>query len=171
MGLPEQERVVLGIDPGTATTGYGVIALSPGGILRFLACGVIRTPPDQPMHFRLLEIYQDLCALVLEFHPQEMAVEELFFGRNVSTAITVGQARGMALLVAAQHDLRISEYKPAEIKVAIAGYGNAEKTQVQEMVRQMLNLPDIPRPDDAADGIAIAICHLQRTQYQALLDS
>jgi len=162
-------RVVLGIDPGTATTGYGVVVETARGEVRLLACGVIRTAAGQPMHLRLLEIFQDIQGLIQEFHPHDMAIEELFFGRNVTTAITVGQARGAALLAAAQAGLEVSEYTPAEVKQAITGYGNAEKQQMQEMVRQTLDLAEIPRPDDAADGIAIAICHLQRVRYQSLI--
>jgi crossover junction endodeoxyribonuclease RuvC len=161
-------RIVLGIDPGTATTGYGVVTEGLDGEFRLLACGVIRTEAGEPMHLRLLEIFQDIQGLIDEFQPHDMAIEELFFGRNVSTAISVGQARGAALLAAALAGLKVSEYKPAEIKQAITGYGNAEKQQMQEMVRQTLNLATIPRPDDAADGAAIALCHLQRVRYEEL---
>lgn len=165
------DRVVLGIDPGTATTGYGVVAQSPDGDLVLLACGVIRTQPGQPMHLRLLEIYEDLHGLMDEFSPTEMAVEKLFFGRNVTNAISVGQARGAVLLAAAKRGLPVSEYTPAEIKQAIAGYGNAEKRQIQEMVQRLLGLAQIPRPDDAADGVAVALCHLQTVRYRDLLSS
>jgi crossover junction endodeoxyribonuclease RuvC len=130
-----------------------------------LACGVIRTQAGVPMHLRLLELYNDLAKLLDEFRPDSMAVEKLFFGRNVTTAISVGQARGAVLLAAAQRSIDVAEYAPAEIKQAIAGYGNAEKRQVQEMVMRLLELPEIPRPDDAADGVAIAVCHLQRLTY------
>lgn len=162
------ERVALGIDPGTATTGYGVVAQTTTGGFDLLACGVIRTKPDKQMHLRLLELFQDMRALLHEFKPHTMAVEKLFFGRNVTTAISVGQARGVILLAGAQQGVEIAEYTPAEIKQAIAGYGNADKNQVQTMVRQHLELTDIPRPDDAADGVAIAICHLQAVQYQKI---
>lgn len=118
------------------------------------------------MHLRLLELHTDLTNLLHEFHPDSVAVEKLFFGRNVTNAISVGQARGAILLAAAQQTIEVAEYTPAEIKQAIAGYGNAEKRQVQEMVRRLLNLPEIPRPDDAADGAAIAVCHLQRLVYR-----
>ncbi len=165
----DRGRIVLGIDPGTATTGYGVVSESAAGEIRLLACGVIRTAAGEPMHLRLLEIFQDIQGLIEEFHPHDLAIEELFFGRNVSTAITVGQARGAALLAAALAGLTVSEYKPAEIKQAITGYGKADKQQMQEMVRQTLDLAEIPRPDDAADGIAIALCHLQRARYQSLI--
>jgi crossover junction endodeoxyribonuclease RuvC len=123
------------------------------------------------MQLRLLELFQDMQALLTEFDPDEVAVEKLFFGRNVTTAITVGQARGAILLAAALHALPVAEYTPAEVKQAITGYGNAEKRQVQEMVQRALQLPQIPRPDDAADGVAIALCHLQTARYKALYAS
>jgi crossover junction endodeoxyribonuclease RuvC len=163
------EQVVLGIDPGTATTGYGVVARTVDDRFVLLACGVIRTGAQEEMPRRLLELHRDVEALIREFQPDEVAVEKLFFGRNVTTAISVGQARGAVLVAAAEHGRPVAEYTPAEIKQAIAGYGNAEKGQVQEMVRQLLQLSDIPRPDDAADGAAIAVCHLQSMRYRALL--
>jgi crossover junction endodeoxyribonuclease RuvC len=163
------ELVVLGIDPGTASTGYGVVARTVDGTFELMACGVIRTSPKQAMHLRLLEIFQDITALIEEFHPNEVAVEELFFGRNVTTAISVGQARGAALLAAATQGLPVAEYTPAEIKQAITGYGKADKIQMQQMVQHLLELDQIPRPDDAADGVAIALCHLQRASYQSAI--
>ncbi len=168
--MPSYEKIALGIDPGTATTGYGVVAQTAGGDFELLACGVIRTEPHTAMHQRLRELFEDLRGLIREFQPDAMAVEKLFFGRNVTNAISVGQARGAALLAAALHDLELAEYTPAEVKQAIAGYGNADKQQIQEMVRRLLDLPAIPRPDDAADGIAIALCHLQTQRYRQLVD-
>jgi crossover junction endodeoxyribonuclease RuvC len=165
----EYGHITIGIDPGTGTTGYGVVGLTQSGDFALLACGVIRTPPRTPMHYRLQELFNDLRDLVAEFHPQTMAVEKLFFGRNVTTAITVGQARGIVLLAAALDQLDVAEYTPAEVKQAIAGYGNASKRQVQEMVQRILELSEIPRPDDAADGVAIAVCHLQSLQYHRRL--
>jgi crossover junction endodeoxyribonuclease RuvC len=159
-------RCVLGVDPGTAITGYGVVAEDQSGEFVLLACGVIRTEAHVDMHLRLLELFRDLQALIVEFRPDEMAVEKLFFGRNVTTAISVGQARGSILLAAALANLDVIEYTPAEIKQAISGYGNADKEQVQEMVRQLLGLEHAPQPDDAADGVAIAICHLQTARYR-----
>jgi crossover junction endodeoxyribonuclease RuvC len=161
----EYEYIALGIDPGTGTTGYGVVGLTPAGEFALLACGVIRTPPRTAMHLRLEELFNDLRALIEEFRPQGLAVEKLFFGRNVTTAISVGQARGIVLLAAALDQVDVAEYTPAEVKQAIAGYGNAGKRQVQEMVQRILDLPEIPRPDDAADGVAIAVCHLQSLSY------
>lgn len=164
----EKEHIVLGIDPGTASTGYGVVIQTRTGEFELLACGVIRTSPEQPMPQRLLEIFQDIRNIVHEFRPQEVAVEQLFFGRNVTTAISVGQARGAALLAAAIEGLSVAEYTPASVKQALTGYGNADKQQMQLMVRQILNLAEIPRPDDAADGVAVALCHLQTVRYDAL---
>ncbi len=161
--------MVLGIDPGTASTGYGVVARTDRGDFRLLACGVIRTEPGRAMHLRLLEIFQDLQAIIQEFEPQVMAVEELFFGRNVTTAISVGQARGAALLAAAVQGLEVAEYTPAAIKQALTGYGKADKAQMQQMVQHILELDQIPRPDDAADGVAVALCHLQQAIYRAAL--
>jgi crossover junction endodeoxyribonuclease RuvC len=164
----ELTRVVLGVDPGTAITGYGIIGETTTGEFVLLACGVIRTEPQTPMHLRLLELFEDLQALVREFTPDAMAIEKLFFGRNVTTAIAVGQARGAILLAAAINGLEVVEYTPAEIKQAVSGYGNAGKEQMQEMVRQLLGLSQIPEPDDAADGAAVAICHLQTARYRHL---
>lgn len=163
------ERVVIGIDPGTAITGYGIVGQTTQGNFELLACGVIRTAAHELMHLRLLELYTDFMALVVEFGPTELAIEKLFFGRNVTTAITVGQARGTILLAAAQRHLAVYEYTPAEIKQAITGYGSAEKRQMQEMVQLMLELPAAPQPDDAADGVAVALCHLQHSRLTQML--
>ncbi len=169
-GSSSLTEIVLGIDPGTATTGYGVVGRTTDDVFVLLACGVIRTQPETAMHLRLLEIFQDLRGLIAEFDPDIVAVEKLFFGRNVTTAITVGQARGTVLLAAAMDGKQLVEYTPAEIKQAITGYGNADKQQMQLMVQHLLELEDIPRPDDAADGVAIALCHLQTARYRALSD-
>lgn len=163
-------EVVLGIDPGTAITGYGVVGRTADDAFVLLACGVIRTAAETPMAQRLLELHTDLRSIIREFRPDVMAVEKLFFGRNVTTAITVGQARGAILLAAAFANLDIAEYTPAEIKQAVSGYGNADKQQIQQMVQYLLNLDEIPRPDDAADGVAIALCHLQSARYRALTE-
>lgn len=169
MAADQFERIVIGIDPGTAITGYGIVGQTSNGNFELLACGVIRTAAHEPMHLRLLELYQDFRALVTEFSPTELAIEKLFFGRNVTTAITVGQARGTILLAAAQHSLLVTEYTPAEIKQAITGYGSAEKRQMQEMVQLLLELPQIPQPDDAADGVAVALCHLQHARFAQMM--
>jgi crossover junction endodeoxyribonuclease RuvC len=159
--------VVLGIDPGTATTGYGLVHENQDGSLEAIAYGVILTPTGLPMPQRLLELQRQLAELLLLHRPETSAVEKLFFQRNVRTAISVGQARGVILLCLAQAGLEVGEYTPLEIKQAVAGYGGAEKQQVQQMVRVLLGLPDIPRPDDAADALAVAICHLHSRQTQA----
>lgn len=170
MGGPQAlDTIVLGIDPGTATTGYGVVAQTARGDFDLLAAGVIRTAPDVEMHLRLLELFADLQALIREFQPNEVAVEKLFFGKNVTNAITVGQARGVVLLATALAGLPVAEYTPAEVKQAISGYGNAEKRQMQEMVQRLLRLDAPPHPDDAADGVAIALCHLQTVAYRRMV--
>ena len=159
----------LGIDPGTAITGYGVVTQNAAGEFELLACGVIRTRSSDPMHLRLRELFQDIQGLIHEFRPDSMAVEKLFFGKNVTNAISVGQARGVAILAAALNELHVAEYTPAEVKQSIAGYGNADKQQVQQMVQRLLELEEAPKPDDAADGVAIALCHLQTEQYERLV--
>ena len=154
---------VLGIDPGTATTGFALVEGPEGAAssLRLVDYGTIRTAPTTPMPQRLVELHEGLVQLIEELAPDEMAVEELFFSSNVTTAITVGQARGVILLSGAQAQIPVHEYKPMQVKLALTGYGAADKRQVQDMLRMMLNLDHFPRPDDAADAIAIAICHLQ----------
>ena len=149
----------MGIDPGTARLGCAVIEKS-GSDLKLLACSALITSPKLPMHERLARLYDELTEAVRMYQPTEMAVEELFFAKNVTTAVSVGQARGVALLVAAQAGLSVAEYKPMQIKQAVHGYGLATKEQVGEMVRVLLRLKDVPKPDDAADAAAIAICHL-----------
>jgi crossover junction endodeoxyribonuclease RuvC len=161
--------LVLGVDPGTATTGYGLVAEDLAGQLRLVRYGVFQTPADMPMPLRLQGIHQQMAALIHESAPDAVAVEELFFNRNVTTALTVGQARGVVLLAAAQAGLTVYEYKPAEVKQALVGYGGATKQQMQEMLRIMLELSAVPRPDDAADAIAVAICHLHSRRLYRLL--
>jgi crossover junction endodeoxyribonuclease RuvC len=150
--------LALGIDPGLAITGYGLVE-SDGQNLAAVAYGVIRTPARVPIAERLVQLHDELDAIIQRHHPETSAVEELFFSTNARTAIIVGQARGVALLTLAEHDLEIGEYTPLQIKQAITGYGQAAKAQVQEMVRLLLALDEIPRPDDAADALAVAICH------------
>ncbi|MEZ4520035.1 MAG: crossover junction endodeoxyribonuclease RuvC [Thermomicrobiales bacterium] len=150
--------ITLGIDPGTALLGYGIIEGRDSP--RMLEFGAVETSADDSPPRRLEIIFDSLTELIEEFSPDVVAVEQLFFARNTTTAIAVGQARGVALLSAAKSGLRVFEYKPAEVKLAIAGYGNADKRQVQEMVRTILSLEELPRPDDAADALAVAICHV-----------
>ena len=152
--------LALGIDPGTAATGYGLVRLEPDGSLLAVKYGVITTPKNTPAPERLAMLYNQLQELLNEHKPDTAAVEKLFFQRNVTTAISVGQARGVVLLSLAQAGLEVFEYTPNEVKQAVAGYGSAGKRQMQEMVRVLLALDDIPRPDDAADALAVAICHL-----------
>ena len=157
-------RIILGIDPGVAIVGYAVVE-ARGDALRMIACDAIRTPAGLPLAHRLQHIYQQLGEVLTSYHPQEAAMEELFFGRNVSTAIAVGQARGVALLALANGGPSIAEYTPNEVKLAVTGYGAAKKDQVGEMVRILLHLKAVPRPDDATDAAAIAICHAHTARY------
>ncbi len=159
---------VLGIDPGTAITGYGLVDYDDD--LRLVDCGAIITPAGMALPQRLVSIHQKLSDLIGRFQPQAVAVEELFFSKNVRTAMSVGQARGVVLLAAAQADLPIYHYKPSEVKQAVAGYGNASKTQMQEMVRLLLGMDAILTPDDVADAVAIAICHAHGAHWGRLLN-
>lgn len=160
--------LVLGIDPGTAITGYGLVREEDEG-LALVDYGVITTPAGQPLPERLQTIYQGLAAVIRKHNPKTAAVEELFFSRNARTALSVGHARGVALLALADAGLPIYEYKPLAVKQAIAGYGGADKLQVQEMVRMLLNLDHVPHPDDAADAVAVAICHVHSARMAELV--
>lgn len=152
-------RIALGIDPGTAIVGYAVVAIK-GSELSLIACDVITTTAGTPLPQRLQVIYKRLSEVIAAYQPHEAAMEELFFAKNARTAITVGQARGAAMLALANGGLSIAEYTPMQVKQAVTGYGGAKKEQVGEMVRILLRLKAVPRPDDAADAAAIAICHL-----------
>jgi crossover junction endodeoxyribonuclease RuvC len=156
---------VLGIDPGSARMGFGLVREAGDGSFLAERYGVLETPAHEALGKRLLLLYEALCRLISETHPQSAAVESLFFKNNAKTAVAVGEARGVALLALAQAGTPVFEYSPPQVKQAITGYGGAEKHQVQEMTRLLLDLPEIPRPDDAADALAIAYCHLQ---YQRL---
>lgn len=157
----------LGIDPGTAIVGYGLVRENDDGSLHAVDYGVIRTSPDLAMAARLEIIFDSLTTLVTLHKPDQAGVEELFFAKNVTTAITVAQARGAILLALHKTGIRINEYKPNAVKQAITGYGSADKQQMQEMVRLLLGLESIPRPDDAADALAIAITDIyHRQNYQ-----
>jgi len=157
--------LALGIDPGTATTGYGLVRLSPDGDLATVKYGVILTPKDATPPARLEMIYDQMQDLLKEYKPDTAAVEKLFFARNVTTGIAVGQARGVVMLAIQKAGLEAFEYTPKEIKNAVVGYGGADKRQVQEMVRALLKLDSIPKPDDAADALAVAITHLNTRRY------
>jgi crossover junction endodeoxyribonuclease RuvC len=161
--VPEYEPITLGFDPGTAILGYGVISGSNSPQL--IDVGVIDTRSPAPMPERLLTIHAEATKLIAEFHPHTVAVETLFFARNVTTAIAVGQARGVILLAAAQAGIPVAEYSPSEVKFAVAGYGKAAKKQMQEMVRVILGLDFTIEPDDAADALAIALCHAQTAPF------
>lgn len=162
--------LMMGVDPGTATTGYAFVREAEDGSPVAVSYGVITTTPQTPMPMRLQHIYREMTRLIEEHRPGEVAIEEMFFGKNVTAAITVAQGRGVSLLAMANAGLKIREYKPAEIKQTIAGSGNAPKQQMQEMVRILLNLDTIPKPDDAADALAIAITALQSSRWERLMD-
>jgi crossover junction endodeoxyribonuclease RuvC len=150
---------IIGIDPGTATTGFGVIDVE-NGKAKFVDAGVITTPPGGPMSDRLVTLYEELTQVVAENKPDQAAVELLYFSANVTTGISVGQARGVVLLVLAQAGMSIpGEYNPMQVKMGVTGYGGAKKPQVQEMVKMILGLKEVPQPDDAADALAVALTH------------
>jgi len=148
---------IIGIDPGTGILGFGVIDVTRNGKAKLVMAGVIRTPAHTPLPERLEEIYDGLTEIIAETNPQVMSIEKLFFSRNITTAISVAQARGVAMLTGKQAKLEIVEYTPNEIKQTITGYGAAKKAQVQEMVRIHLGLTEVPKPDDCADALAAAI--------------
>jgi crossover junction endodeoxyribonuclease RuvC len=152
--------IVLGIDPGTAVTGYGVVQGEPFGALSLVECGVVRTNPSDPLPVRLREIYDDVRALIERHRPDAVAVEDVFYSRNVRTTVVLGHARGVVLLAAEQAGVEIAEYAPAEIKKAVVGTGMATKEQVQFMVTRLLRLRHAPQPSDAADGAAAALAHV-----------
>lgn len=154
-----KSTIVLGIDPGTAIIGYGVVKQT-GNKLTVIDHGCIKNPSTMTQQERLIRIADGITTLIAEHNPHEIAVEELFFSKNVKTAMTVAQARGVILLSAARAKIVTAEYKPNQIKLAVTGYGSAEKRQVQEMVKRLLNMKEIVKPDDAADALAVAICHL-----------
>ncbi len=150
---------ILGIDPGTGILGFGVIDAPGPGKAHLVDAGVIRTPVKQEDSLRLMTIYDELTEIIEEFKPDTMSVEKLFFAQNVTTAMSVSQARGVVLLAGVKNGLELFEYTPLQIKQALTGYGRADKKQMQEMVRVILALKDVPKPDDCADALAAAICH------------
>jgi crossover junction endodeoxyribonuclease RuvC len=158
--------ITLGIDPGTAITGYGIIKEEKDGRLKVLDFGVIRTSADHSHADRLVHLYKRIKELILLHQPDMGAVEKLFFEKNVRTALNVGQARGVALLAMAEQNMKIGEYTPLEIKQAVTGYGGADKNQVQQMVKAILGLEVLPHPDDAADALAVAICHFHSVKMR-----
>ncbi|MDO4582182.1 MAG: crossover junction endodeoxyribonuclease RuvC [Bacillota bacterium] len=158
--------IIMGLDPGTAITGYGVIEAAAGKY-RALSYGCLRTDSKLAMPQRLLSLYQQLAALIQEHQPEQIAVEQLFFNKNITTAVPVGQARGVLLLCAAQQGIALAEYTPLEVKQALTGYGRADKQQIQYMISRLLNI-ETPKPDDAADALAIAITHAHYYQGKKL---
>jgi len=159
--------LVLGIDPGTATTGYGLVGEEQGQAVA-IAYGAITTPSDLPLPDRLILLQRELATLVDQYHPDQSAVEQLFFNKNVRTALAVGHARGVVLLTLAQGHVPIYEYTPLQVKLAVTGHGRADKAQVQQMVTLLLGLNKVPKPDDVADALAIAICHLHSARLTTL---
>lgn len=149
---------IIGIDPGTGILGFGVIEANAGKA-QLVDAGVIRTPVKEDDAVRLQTIYEEICDIIAETKPQEMSIEKLFFAQNVTTAMTVAQARGVVLLAGMQAGLKIAEYTPLQIKQSLTGYGRADKKQMQEMVRILLGLKDVPKPDDCADALAAALTH------------
>ena len=154
--------IILGIDPGSVITGYGVIT-KQGRHCKLIECGAIRTKSGQALSDRLKQIYDGLCQVIDTHKPEQVAIESMFAGRYPKAALTLGHARGVALLAVANRDLPVSEYAPREVKMAVVGVGAAAKEQVQYMVRAILKLSRVPKPADAADAVAIALCHTQRT--------
>jgi len=160
--------ITIGIDPGTATTGYGVIRETDQGSLQVVDYGVIETPTKMPMEKRLQSLFHQLTDLIFLHRPEFGAVEKLFFHKNVTTAMSVGQARGVIMLALAEAEIEVAEYTPLEIKQAVTGYGSAEKRQIQLMIQALLGLEDLPKPDDAADALAVAVCFLHRYRIDRL---
>jgi len=159
---------VIGIDPGTALTGYGILEEESDGTIQIINYGVIRTQKIEGIAGRLLKIHKQLIHIINRYTITSGAVERLFFQKNVKTAISVGQARGVILLALAQAELDIFEYNPVDIKQAVTGYGNASKKQMQEMVKVLLGMDHLPKPDDAADAIAVAICHIHSKKMNSI---
>jgi crossover junction endodeoxyribonuclease RuvC len=155
---------ILGIDPGYGRTGYGIIEMD-GNRIRPVEYGLIETSSKIPMEQRLLQLYEAIIEIIDRRKPDSLAVEELFFSKNVTTGIGVSQARGVILLAGAQASLQLAEYKPVQIKQSVVGYGKADKKQVQEMVRMFLALQEVPKPDDVADALAVAITHAHTAPY------
>ncbi len=158
--MPSNKRII-GIDPGTGILGFGIIEIDSKNKAQLVDAGVIRTPVKEDDAVRLLTIYEELCDIIAATKPQIMAVEKLFFAQNVTTAMTVSQARGIVLLCGQQSGLELHEYTPLQIKMALTGYGRADKKQVQEMVKVILGLKEVPKPDDCADALAAALTHAQ----------
>lgn len=160
--------IILGIDPGMAILGYGVVE-QIGNSLKVIDYGVVNTPSDMKTSQRLTVLFEAVGQLIERYRPEAAAVEELFFNKNAKTALSIGHARGVAILAAALKGIDVYEYTPLQVKQAVAGYGRASKQQVQQMVRMLLGLKEIPKPDDAADALAVSICHLHSIALQKKL--
>jgi len=156
--------IVIGIDPGLAIVGFGVISANNGTITP-ISYGCIRTSPDQKTPQRLAQIYCEVNLLLEKYDPEVIAVERLFFNTNVTNAMNVSEARGVIFLAAAQKKIPVFEYTPSQVKQAITGSGRADKKQMQEMIKRLLDIDEIPQPDDAADGLSIAVCHINISRY------
>jgi len=161
--------IVLGIDPGAGATGYGVVARERGGAVSLIECGVVRTQPAAALSDRLRTIYEGVAAVLARHSPDAMAVEGVFYGRNVRSTVVLGHARGVALLAGSMAGVPVTEYSPAEVKNAITGTGRATKEQIEFMVQRLLRLKTPPTPSDAADAVAVALCHFQADGLRALL--
>lgn len=157
--------IVLGVDPGLALTGWGLVAATGRNTLSMIQYGCIKTTPSQSLTERLKTIHLTLLDIINQHHPQEMAIEELFFSKEARTVAAVGQARGAILIAAALSNLPVHEYNPRHIKMALTGYGSADKHQMQHMVKMLLRLKEVPQPDDAADAVAMAVCHLHTRKW------
>ena len=161
--------IVLGIDPGLALTGWGVVASSDKNALSLISYGCIKTTPKQPVCERLKIINHTIRELIQGYKPRLMAIEELFFAKEARTVASVGQARGAILMAAVDEELPVFEYNPRNVKIALTGYGSADKSQMQNMVKKILMLKEIPKPDDAADALAIAMCHINTSKFNTLI--
>lgn len=159
---------ILGIDPGTIQLGYGVVD-EVGGVVTMVACGVLNAPRKRPVELRLSWLYSEVSAIVTRYHPDEVAIEEPFVALNMRTALAVGRAQTIAMLAATNHNLPVYRYLPAQVKQQVTAYGGSGKEQVQEMVKLLLGLSELPRPTDAADALAVALCHLHRRRFSKMV--
>lgn len=162
--------IILGIDPGTAITGFGVLDFDPKkNTIKYVDCGVILTPKEDEHKDRLKDLHDGIVFLIKKHKPKVVSVEKLFFAKNVTTAMTVSQARGVILLAAAQYKIDVAEFTPMQVKMALTGYGKATKRQIQKMIKFYLGLGEIPKPDDAADALCVALCHVNSYGMKKLL--
>lgn len=158
---------ILGIDPGIAIVGYGVVD-KEGNRYKTIAYDAVTTKAHTPLEDRLEKVYNGVCEIIKEYKPDAMSIEELFFNNNAKTALTVGQARGVIILAAVQNHIPVYEYTPLQVKQALTGYGRASKTQIQQMMKSMLGLTEVPKPDDVADALAIAVCHGNSMRFNSI---